>query len=147
MYVFSADINYDFGNKNYFYIDLMNGAKTVYTLAFKKTSTGVTVYDMSSGSATESPYGSFAVESGWFNLRIEYYPEGGDSSALRFKTYINGELAYVSDNYVTANAAYLAKIDSVAIRCYKTSTTKIYLDNVGFSAIVKENEDDTLGAK
>ena len=146
-YVFETDINYDFGHSNYFYFDLLNGTKTVYTLAFKKTSSGLMIYDMSSGSAADSPYGTVNVDSGWFNLRVEYYPEEGDTSSLRFKTYVDGKLVYVSDNYTSANTSYLSKIDSAVFRCYKSKTTVLYLDNVGFVKCAKTNAADALGAK
>ena len=137
-YVFEADIKCDFGNKNYFYVDLLNGTKTVYSLVFKNNGNEILFYDVESSSATSSPYGSVSVEKGWFNLRIEYCSAGGDKDSLTFKTYINGVLVYESDNYYLAGENCLASVDNAVIRCYKTSTTVIYLDNVGFYSEKKE---------
>ena len=111
---------------------LMNGTKTVYSLVFKKTGSGIQFYDVATSSDTSSPYGSVSVEDGWFNLRIEYYPANGNKDELTFRTYVNGVLVYESNNYYASGENYLEKVDNAVIRCYKTATTVIYLDDIGF---------------
>ena len=96
-------------------------------------------YDVESSSATSSPYGNVNVDGGWFNLRIEYYPADGNKDALNFKTYINDVLVYESNNYYLTGENFLASVDNVVIRCYKTATTVIYLDNLGFYSVKKES--------
>ena len=68
----------------------------------------------------------------WFNIRIEIWH--GTSKEIRYKTYINDELVYVSDNYFNCHTG-VAPINAVAkvrINSLKAAAVDMYIDNVSF---------------
>jgi len=70
-----------------------------YAIAFKIYDGKVNLWDVSTtGTVIEQTDLEIGIPLGqWFNLKLEYYK--GDHGSVRIKTYINGDLMAVSNNY------------------------------------------------
>ncbi len=109
-----------------------------YAIAFKMYDGKVNLWDVSTtGSVIEQTDLDIGIPFGqWFNLKVEYYK--GDHGTVRIKTYIDGVLMAVSDNYYdqygekitqgtgTPSATY----SYVSLSTMAGLNTTILLDNV-----------------
>ena len=82
----------------------------------------------------------------WFNLRIEFYISPDAANAVVFKTYINGELKYVSDNFYGAHKGMTAvtEITSARITTLKQAALTIQADNMSLSYETKDYTADSF---
>ena len=146
--VFDTDVAFDFtsGDKHIQLYLESSGGKS-YMMDFYESAGYVYFYDISS--ASKGVYGKSVkiAECGeWFNLRIEYY-SGTNFDTVRAKTYINGNLVYVSNNFYGSQAEGAVPYnDSNAVRFYTyggcVATT--YFDNVTLEKKTLACADDPL---
>lgn len=109
-----------------------------YAIAFKMYDGKVNLWDVStSGTVIEQTDLDIGIPFGqWFNLKVEYYK--GDHDSVRIKTYVDGVLMAVSDNYydqygkkITQGTATPSSIYSyVSLSTMSGLNTTILLDNV-----------------
>ncbi len=90
----------------------------------------------------------------WFNFRIEYY--GGDRDTVRTKVYLNGDLIFVSDDFISPvnncsvcnTSVSPATVDSITtLKVMSPSgsyTGTMLIDNIVFEKIAKTCADDPL---
>ena len=114
-----------------------SGTGIAYMLELTKSGTNIVMRDYSHNQNSEAnrvvgnpiTIGSFNE---WITLKVEVWH--GKSDAIRFKTYINGELVCVSDNYFNCHAgvAPINAITKVRINTLKAAVVTMCVDNVSF---------------
>ena len=89
----------------------------------------------------------------WFNIKVEIW--NGDKDTVRIKTYVNGELVYVSDNYFMSHKGTVpyTAINTVRINTLRASETVVLVDNVSFmqktatDAVYRDDDDMLVSVK
>ena len=147
-YVFETDINATFVSESsaQFYIYLKNDDTTIYALNFALLSGSKTmkIKDFSADSNAVNGAEVLCPASEWFNLKVEYYV-ATNKQDVRFKTYINDNLVYVSDNYFVVGASKLGEIDYAFIQCYSTAKVDLRFDNTALYGTNLTNNNESLG--
>lgn len=147
--VFETDFKFTFKpNKiSSFQIFLEDGDKTAYIINLSKSGNGISYSDLSSLGEVRHRGSNKTVENAeeWHKLRIEYY--NGTRDTVRIKTYIDGELARVSNIYggseVETNQP-ISLITQVRIMSYGDTYADLLVDNTSFVQTNLECKNDAL---
>ncbi len=97
-YIFETDIKIGADTTNSHVVQIFLGS--AYLMGFTKSGSSITVYEVTLGDykdAIKNDLATFSPDE-WINIRIEYY-RATKASDVRIKTYINGALVSVSNNY------------------------------------------------
>ena len=126
-----------------------------YLLILAHSGSTLSINDITGNSSANVPgriWGSTVTVNGidegeWFDLKVEYYE--GDHDTVRIKTYINGELVYVSKGYygrstTTYGTQPVNSIDRVMLSSYGSVVGKMYLDDMSIYKTDKFLRDDPL---
>jgi hypothetical protein len=97
-YIFETDIKIGADTSNTHVVQIFLG--NAYLMGFTKSGSSITVYEVTLGDykdAIKNDLATFSPDE-WINIRVEYY-RATKASDVRIKTYINGKLVSVSNNY------------------------------------------------
>ena len=149
VFVYETDICFNFkdGDKA-LQIYLEAGSSRSYMLNVSCSKDGkVAMYDLSAPSGGKAGKSIQIAENGeWIKLRIEYY--GGQSfDDTRAKTYVNGELVYVSNNFYNCQkegATPFNGATGVRYYTYGGCVSTLLFDNVSVERKTLDCADDEL---
>ena len=97
-YIFETDIMIGADTANTHVVQIFLGS--AYLMGFTKSGDSISIYEVTLGDYKDAIKNDFATIGAdeWVNIRIEYY-RASKASDVRIKTYINGALVSVSNNY------------------------------------------------
>ncbi len=153
--VFSADIKIDYvtGN-NYQLLFKTPSDRIAYMLLLCRKNGVFYIQDVSGNSENNVPGRIWGMDQKTdvsadeeINLKVEIY--SGDAKTVRYKTYVNGELVYISNNYYgksveNLNAKPNFDISTVSIMTESATAATMYIDNVEFAYKKLTLADDPL---
>ena len=147
--VFEAEFKFTFkqGHVTSFQFYLENGEDMAYIVNLAQSGNNLVFCDLSSLGADRVRGGDLTIKGAeeWHTLRVEYY--NGTRDSVRIKTYIDGALARVTDNFVgKENSAKtpMSLITSVTFMSYGDTSATLAMDNVSLLQTNKVCADDPL---
>lgn len=146
--VFETDIRFVFptGDTS-FQIYLESDEGIVYMINMNKDGDGIIFNDTSGTGSVRNRGPRIRFDGGeqWHKIRIEYY--AGSSDTVRFKTYIDGKLVLVSNNFwgseIDGNQPK-SKVTEVRFYTYQATDAVMMLDNTSLVRTTKTLVDDPL---
>ncbi|MBQ7292696.1 MAG: hypothetical protein IJW79_03025, partial [Clostridia bacterium] len=142
-YIFETEMCVESGHSPGYCIQMVMG--DCYMLAFRIVGNRVWIFDTSSASSVKKDveFGYSVGLDEWFKLRVEYYV--GDHDTVRAKTYVNGKLIAVSNNYYDHSGTKLTKGEGnpatvftfVRITAFSNYNVSMLFDNM---SVYKRND-------
>ena len=144
--VFEVDLCYTGASSNTLYQLVFAGESNgkfayMYNLSYANSDNTFTMVDCASTSDNNNRYETKVnfpkkIEKGeWFTLLVEYYT--GTKDTVKMKTYINGTLALVSNNYYGHlkdgnDLAFSNKVNYVRFYSFGATEGTLFIDNIRF---------------
>lgn len=128
----------------------LGSSGNAYMLTMVNRSGFIYLKDMSNAadaSKKEGPEVSTGIKTRqWFNLKIEFYISPDDAHQVVIKTYINGSLKYVSDNYYNSHKqpTAITEITRVSTTTLKDAAYTVTLDNMSLKYETVDYVDDSF---